>query len=62
VTDSDRDRAEMRALADRFRQLMVRENEVQLFDHETRQRIGEAIGKAMRQSGSDFGYLPQRKG
>jgi hypothetical protein len=59
---TDCERAEMRALADQFRQLMAREKEVQLFDHETRQRIGEAIGKAMRQGGSGFGYLPQRKG
>jgi hypothetical protein len=42
---TDRDRAEMRALADQFHQLTAREKEVQLFDHETRQRIGEAIGE-----------------
>jgi hypothetical protein len=52
----DRDRAEMRALCDQFRELMARENEMLLFDQETRQRIGEAIGKAVRQGGSQFAF------
>ena len=59
---TDRDRAEMQALLDQFRKAMARENEVQLFDHEARQRIGKMIGKATREGGSDFGYLPRRKG
>jgi hypothetical protein len=53
----DRDRAEMRALADQFRELMARQNEVAPFNEAARQRIGDAIGKAARQGGSGFTYL-----
>jgi hypothetical protein len=58
---TDRDRDEMQALLDQFRKAMARENEAQLFDQDARKRIGEMIGKATREGGADFGYLPQRK-
>jgi hypothetical protein len=51
---TDRDRAEMRALCDQFRRDMARENDVLLFDKESRERIGEAIGRAARQGRSDY--------
>jgi low affinity Fe/Cu permease len=54
------DRAEMQALLDQFRRDMARENDVLLFDHEARQRIGEMIGKAVRQGGSELEYLRRR--
>jgi hypothetical protein len=53
---TDRDRAEMRALCDMFRQEMARENEP-LFDHDARARIGDMIASAVLQGGSAFGYL-----
>jgi hypothetical protein len=34
---------------------MARENDVLLFDHEARKRIGEMIGEAVQQGGSAFG-------
>ena len=58
---ADLDRAEMEALLDQFRRDMARENDVLLFDHEARQRIGEMIGKAVRQGGSEFEYLRRRR-
>ena len=45
---TDRDRAEMRALCDQFRQSMARENDVLLYDQEARTRIGEMNGSATR--------------
>jgi hypothetical protein len=54
---TDLDRAEMRALCDHFRRAMAHENDVLLFDHETRQRFGQMIGSAVRQGGSEFEYL-----
>jgi hypothetical protein len=57
---NDRDRVEMRALCDQFRQLMARQVEAPLFDNEARVRIGEMIGSAVRDGGSEFGYLPHR--
>jgi hypothetical protein len=56
----DSDRAEIRALCDQFRQLMARQVEVPLFDNEARVRIGEMIGGAVREGGSEIGYLRQR--
>ena len=53
---TDRDRAEMQALLDQFRKAMARENAVLLFDHETRQRFGQMIAKAVQPRGSAFGY------
>jgi hypothetical protein len=50
----------MRALCDQFRQLMARQVEVPLFDNEARVRIGEMIGGAVREGGSEIGYLRQR--
>ena len=54
----DSDRAEMRALCDQFRRemagVLTREP---VFDHDARQRIGEAIGKAARQGRSDYAAL-----
>jgi hypothetical protein len=58
--DDDRDRAEMRALCDQFRELMAREVDQQLFDSVTCVRIGEIIGSTTRQGGSEFGYLRRR--
>ena len=58
----DRDRAELRALCDLFRRDMARQVDEPPFDHDAKQRIGQVIGKAGRQGGSEFGYLPQRKG
>ena len=55
----DRDRAEMRALCDLFRQSM-RESGPMLFDQDAKQRIGEMIGSAVRRGGSEFGYLRRR--
>jgi hypothetical protein len=43
---TDRDRAEMRALADQFRELMVRDVERTVFDKEACLRIGQMIGRA----------------
>ena len=57
---TDRDRAEMRALCEQFRRNMARENDVLLFDHDAKQRIGKMIGSAVREGGSEFGYLPWR--
>jgi hypothetical protein len=56
----DSDRAEIRALCDQFRQLMARQVEVPLFDNEARVRIGEMSGSAVRDGGSEFGYLRRR--
>jgi hypothetical protein len=44
----DRDRAELRALCDLFRRDMPRQVDEPPFDHDARQRIGQAIGKAGR--------------
>ena len=49
----DRERAEMQALLDQFREAMARENAELLFDQAAKVRIGEAIGKAARQPRSD---------
>lgn len=54
---TDRDRAEMRALCDQFRQLMSRKVDTPLYDHETRVRIGQMIGQAARQGRSDYAAL-----
>ena len=46
---TDPDRAEMRALADQFRELVRRDVDPPLFREDVRQRFGEMIGKAARQ-------------
>ena len=51
----DRDRAELRALCDLFRQTMARQVEEPLFDKEARVRIGEMIGRAAL-VGSEYAY------
>jgi hypothetical protein len=51
------DRAEMRALCDQFREAMARENDVLLYDKAARERIGEAIGRAVRKGRSDYAAL-----
>ncbi len=56
----DRDRAEMQALCDLFRELMAREVEHPVFDGEARVRIGEAIGRAARRERSDYAALRSR--
>ncbi len=56
----DRDRAEMQALCDEFRELMARDVDKQLFDDEARRRMGELIGSTARRGGSQFGYLRRR--
>jgi hypothetical protein len=53
----DRDRAEMRALCDRFKELMQRQVEAPLFDDEALVRIGDMIGKAARQGCPDYVVL-----
>ena len=50
----DRDRAEVRALCDQFRELMQREIDPPPFDQEARVRIGEAIGRVARRGRSDY--------
>jgi hypothetical protein len=45
---TDRDRADTLALCDRFREAMARENDLLLYDHKAKQRIGEMIGSAAR--------------
>ena len=51
----DRDRVEMRALCDQFRQLMARQVEAPLYDQEAKRRIGQMIGHAALE-GSNYGY------
>jgi hypothetical protein len=51
---TDRDRAEMRALCDLFRQAIARQVDEPVFDHDARARIGQAIGSAVRDGGSAF--------
>jgi hypothetical protein len=51
----DDDHAEMQELCDQFRELMVRENDVLLFDREAQLRIGQLIGRAAF-AGSQYGY------
>ena len=53
---TDRDRDEMRELCRQFRDAMARENDVLLFDQDARERIGNMIGRAVRQGGSQFAY------
>jgi hypothetical protein len=64
---TDRDRAEMQTLLEQFRRAMARRNDVLLYDHEAKQRVGEMIGKAVQPRGSAFGYAaklswPKRSG
>jgi hypothetical protein len=55
---TDLDRAEMRALADQFHQLMRRDIDPPMqFDQEARERIGQMIGQAARQGRSDYAAL-----
>lgn len=54
---TDRDRAEMRALCDQFRELMARQVEAPLFGNEARVRMGEMIATAVRRRGPEFAYL-----
>jgi hypothetical protein len=54
---TDRDRPEMQALLDQFRKAVARENDVLQYDQDTKQRIGEMIGRATRWGRCDFGYL-----
>ena len=54
------DRVEMQALCDQFRELMMREVEAPLFDHDVRQRIGEMISSVMRNGESQFAYSAPR--
>ena len=51
---TDHDRAEMQALCDQFRRMMVRKVDRALFDDDARKRIGEMIGQAARQCRSDY--------
>jgi hypothetical protein len=53
----DRDRDEMRALCDQFRRDMARQVDEQLFDQDVRARIGQVIGRAVRQGRSDYAAL-----
>ena len=57
---TDLDRAEMRALADQFREAMAREMDQPLFDEEARMRIGRIIGGPVRQGRSDYVALRRR--
>jgi hypothetical protein len=52
----ERDRAEMRALCDQFKELMARGVETPPFDQEARVHIGEMIGRAARQGRSEYAY------
>jgi hypothetical protein len=52
---TDRDRAEMRALCDQFRELMARDIERTVFDKDACLRIGQMIGRAAL-VGSEYGY------
>jgi hypothetical protein len=39
---------------------MARENDVLLYDRKARMRTGVIVGSAVRQGGSEFGYLRRR--
>jgi hypothetical protein len=44
----DRDRRELQALRDQFKELMQRDVELTVFDEDTCQRIGEMIARSAR--------------
>ena len=52
----DRERQELRALCDQFKELMQRNIEHTLFDKEACQRIGETISRSAHQSRSEYAY------
>jgi hypothetical protein len=52
----ERDRAEMRAFCDQFKELMAREVETPPFDQEARVHIGEMIGRAAQEGRSQYAY------
>ena len=55
-----KDRAEMKALLDQFREAMARENEALVYDKTARERIGEMIGRSTRPDGNVFAYLRRK--
>ena len=52
----DRERRELQRLRDEFLEIMRRENEAVLFDEEAQRRIGQGIGRSLRQGRSDYSY------
>ena len=50
----DRERRELQRLRDEFLEIMRRENEAVLFDEEAQRRIGQSIGRSLRQGRSDY--------
>jgi hypothetical protein len=52
----ERDREELRALCDQFREAMGREVDQELFDSEARVRIGGMISRLIWQGRSDYDY------
>ena len=57
MDDDNRDRREMRAIADQFLELMKVEAPP-LYDDRAKQRIGTMIGKAAQQGQSEYAMLP----
>jgi hypothetical protein len=57
---NDRDREELQAPSDQFREAIAREPDPP-FDQEARERVGQMIGRAARQGASAFGYLTLRE-
>jgi hypothetical protein len=56
----DRDRRELQAVCDQFRELMRRDVECTVFDKEACQRIGEMIARSARQGQSEYGGSRRR--
>jgi hypothetical protein len=52
----DRERRELQRLRDKFLEIMRRENDAALFDDEAERRIGQGIGRSLRQGRSEFSY------
>jgi hypothetical protein len=57
MDDCERERQEqLRRFRDKFLEILRRQNEVAPFDEAARQRMGEAIGRSVRQGRSEFSY------